>query len=117
MEKKKLQPTLWLGILTAGFLSLSAFSGQKEIKSYLSVNETDDQLKKLALDILDTKCNTCHRKQNPFMVFNAKNMTKRASKIYRQVFVEKRMPKGSKVQLSDQEYTNLKEWLNTQNIK
>ncbi len=83
---------------------------------YQSPNNTDP-IQKQALEILETKCNVCHRKQNPFKVFNSKNMNRHASKIYTQVFVKKRMPKGDKVKLSNEEYDTLKKWLNTQNIK
>ena len=75
-----------------------------------------DTLKQAALEVLQTKCNFCHRKQNPFKVFSDKNMTKHASKIHKQVFVKQRMPKGD-TKLTDSEYETLKNWLSTQNIK
>ncbi len=50
------------------------------------------------------------------MVFKEKNMSKRAPKIYQVVFVERRMPKGNEVRLTDEEYSKLKKWLLTQNI-
>lgn len=70
-----------------------------------------EELKKEALQILELKCNVCHRKQNPFMVFKEKNMEKRAPKINQMVFIERRMPKGDEIKLSKEEYTQLKNWL------
>ena len=80
-----------------------------------SIGKTDD-LKFEAFEVLKTKCNVCHRKQNPFMVFNEKNMTKRARKIYQMVFVKRKMPKGDEITLTDREYTQLENWLLTQEI-
>ncbi len=76
----------------------------------------NNQLKADAFEILDTKCNVCHRKRNPFMVFSPKNMERRASKIYKQVFVERRMPKGNDIKLTNKEYDQLEKWLFTQKI-
>lgn len=73
-------------------------------------------LKESAYEILDSKCNTCHRKQNPFKVFSYKNMEKHAPKIYKQVFVKRRMPKGNEHHLTKEEYDVLEQWLLTQNI-
>ncbi len=47
------------------------------------------------------------------MVFKEKNLTKRAAKIYEQVFVKKRMPKAEGEPLTASEYELLEEWLNT----
>ena len=73
-------------------------------------------LKESAYEILEAKCNTCHRKQNPFKVFSYKNMEKHAPKIYKQVFVKRRMPKGDEHHLTKEEYDLLEQWLLTQNI-
>ena len=78
--------------------------------------KTSDPLKKETLQILENKCNICHRKKNPFMVFNEKNAPKRAKKIYQMVFVERKMPKGNEVRLTNEEYIKLEKWLFTQNI-
>lgn len=75
-----------------------------------------EELKKEALNILELKCNVCHKKQNPFMVFKEKNMERRASKINQMVFIERRMPKGDEIKLSKEEYTQLKNWLASLNI-
>lgn len=68
---------------------------------------------KQVLEILQTKCNTCHRKKNPFMVFNEKNMDRRALKIEKQVFDLKRMPRKDGTPLTFQEYATLKSWIET----
>ena len=109
---------MWLGTLTAGFILLAAFASSIEVasKDQLFFNERNDKLKKDAFEILDTKCNVCHRRRNPFMIFHEKNMVKRASKIYKMVFIEQRMPKGNEIRLTNEEYTTLKKWLFTQNI-
>ena len=73
-----------------------------------------DQLKLEAFAILNAKCNSCHKRQNPFMVFSLKNMEKRAAKINQQVFVKRRMPKGNQTRLTSAEYETLKKWLSTQ---
>jgi hypothetical protein len=75
------------------------------------VNDPLIELKQKAFEILDTKCNVCHRKQNPFKVFSLRNMNKHAAKIYKQVFVKRRMPKGDEIILTEQEYQILKNWL------
>ena len=74
------------------------------------------EVKKEAFEILKNKCNVCHRKQNPFKIFSLKNMDKNASKIYQQVFVKRRMPKGDNIKLTNQEYQTLENWLNTHNL-
>lgn len=73
-----------------------------------------ETLKTQAYQVLDSKCNVCHRKQNPFMIFSPKNMDRRASKIYEQVIVKNRMPKGNEIKLTSEEYSLLKNWLETQ---
>ncbi len=114
--KKQILPILLLGCLTAAFLLLSGFNGQEKGTSYARMKNSSDPLKKAAFEILDEKCNVCHRKKNPFMVFNSKNMSKRAPKIYQMVFVERKMPKGDDVRLTAEEYSKLEKWLFTQNI-
>ncbi len=69
-----------------------------------------------AYNILENKCNVCHRKQNPFMVFTMKNMDKRAKKIYKNVFELQRMPKGDDIKLSVQERESLKNWIQSLKI-
>ncbi len=74
------------------------------------------ELKAEVFQLLDAKCNVCHRKKNPFRVFSLKNMERNAKRIHQQVFVYKRMPKGNSVKLADEDYQLLKQWLKTQNL-
>ena len=64
-----------------------------------------------AFNILDTKCNVCHRTKNPWKIFTPENMNSFAPKIHKQVFVKKRMPKGKNNNLSKEELLILKNWL------
>lgn len=115
--KARLIKTSWLGVITAGLIVISAFNTQTDIhESHGELPYKDEKPKKEAFKILDTKCNVCHRKQNPFMVFNEKNISRRAKKIYQMVFVERRMPKGNEIQLTNEEFIKLKKWLFTENI-
>jgi len=98
-------------VLTTAFIQKSSF-----VKAHHPQLLNDDLLKQEAFEILDTKCNVCHRKRNPFMVFSLKNIEKRAPKIYKQVFVERRMPKGDDNRLNNEEYNKLEKWLSTQKI-
>jgi uncharacterized membrane protein len=75
-----------------------------------------NQLKTTAFSILENKCNVCHRKQNPFMVFNLKNMDKRAEKINKNVFELQRMPKGDEIKLTLEERETLKNWIQSLDI-
>ncbi|MEO9964183.1 MAG: hypothetical protein ABJF11_00250 [Reichenbachiella sp.] len=105
--------TLWLGLLAATLIFLTAYKAREEVVISFSMG---NNLQSSAFNILENKCNTCHRKSNPFMVFNQRNMGKRAARIYKAVFLEQRMPKGES-DLSKEEYSLLKEWLITQKIK
>lgn len=64
-----------------------------------------------ALQILDNKCNVCHRKQNKRRVSTSENMHTWANDIYTQVYVKKRMPKGKKIKLTTNEYQELLTWI------
>jgi len=98
-------------------IALSGFSIEpKRIDSEINrVGDPESELKEKAFEILKTKCNICHRKKNPFKIFSKKNMDRRASKIYKQVFIKQRMPKGDEIQLTDEEYRVLDAWI--QSIK
>lgn len=76
----------------------------------------DPELDAAALLVLQTKCNQCHRKKSPMMIFKEKNMARRAGKIYQQVFVLRRMPMKEAPALSEDEYDTLKRWLLTQKL-
>ena len=107
------------GFILLGTGLLSAFTAPDKpisVSFHLPQPRPYAELKQEALEILEQKCNTCHRKQNPFMIFKAKNMEKRAPKIYEQVFRTRRMPKGNENPLSAEQYRALKTWLLTQNL-
>ena len=116
--KNKVNTIAWIGIFMIGFILTSGFktSLKKDKVNSHTPSFSNENLREDAFEILEKKCNVCHRKQNPFMVFNKKNMTKRAKKIYQMVFLEQRMPKGSNIRLNKGEYSTLKKWLMTQEI-
>ncbi len=116
--KKQSTKILVLSVLKVVFIFLTAFTTNSEpfTGDHPNVIHADDELKKEALKILEEKCNVCHRKQNPFMIFNQKNMVKRAPKIYKMVFIDRRMPKGDQIRLTTEEYKKLEKWLLPQKI-
>jgi len=116
--KARFITTVLLGMLTAGLILFSPFNSHPAPpdQNHRQPSVSDEVLKKEVFKILDMKCNVCHRKQNPFMVFKEKNISKRAKKIYQMVFIERRMPKGNEIQLTIEEYNKLKKWLLTQKI-
>jgi uncharacterized membrane protein len=112
MEKQSVK-TMALGIVMALFILLNSIpSNSSGINDgqFMALN-APDHLKQAAFKILEAKCNSCHRKRNPFMVFSLNNMEKRATKINQQVFITKRMPKGDQVKLTKNEQVILKNWL------
>ncbi|NQZ78696.1 MAG: hypothetical protein HRT61_21660 [Ekhidna sp.] len=105
-----------IGILQATIILLASYTQKTNAAPAIAVKLSTDPLQNEALEILETKCNVCHRKKNPFMVFNEKNMSKRAPKIYKMVYVERKMPKGDEIKLTNEEYVALEKWLFTQSI-
>ena len=91
------------GLLFSLYCLLSAFT--------VAEDPAEVNLKQQAYEVLTSKCNVCHKKQNPFKVFSLKNMEKHAKKIHHQVFVLKRMPKGDDIKLTEEEYQTLEKWL------
>jgi uncharacterized membrane protein len=75
-----------------------------------------DSVKDQALTILQGKCNVCHERQNPGKVFTTANMETHAPKIYKQVFVKQRMPRGNTIKLSQEEKDTLLRWLEMQGV-
>ncbi|UTW63199.1 hypothetical protein KFE98_03315 [bacterium SCSIO 12741] len=69
--------------------------------------------KERAFQILDTKCNVCHRRQNKKRVFTPDNMSPWAQDIYEQVFEKRRMPRGNRIKLTQSEYDDLLTWINS----
>lgn len=116
MKKQNIY-TLLLGILTVILILLTSLNSNSSPIDPTAKEDRMTSLSDEALLILEKKCNTCHRKQNPFMVFNKKNMNRRVDKIYIAVFISKRMPKNNETPLSELEYNTLKRWAETLNSK
>jgi uncharacterized membrane protein len=103
--------------LLAGLTMLVVFWAYPAGSESVAYKAADD-LKHQVLTILNNKCNVCHRTDNPGKVFTHENIETYSSQIYRQVFVKRRMPKGSLVKLTNEEETILRKWLQQQpNVK
>lgn len=70
-----------------------------------------DKSKTKAYLVLQKKCNTCHATKKKTDIFTLENMVAFAPTIREQVFVKKKMPKGRKVKLTEEESTSLQVWL------
>lgn len=92
------------------YKSIEAKKQPSEFKSLSYL--TKDSSEKV-FQILERKCNVCHRKRNKRRIFTKENMGTWANDIYKQVFVKKRMPKGKKIKLSANEYQELLTWTST----
>lgn len=108
--KKPNSSLLVAGIIVTSILFQTAFSKEPLGTVISNLSPFEDKLKREALEVLNTRCNSCHRKQNPFMIFTMKNMDRRINKINEQVFIKKRMPKGDN-ELSTEERVRLKNWI------
>lgn len=84
---------------------------KKAINSYTYSNQED--LKANAFKVLTAQCNVCHATKKRQDIFTFGNMESLASDINKQVFLKKKMPKGRKNKLSEQEILALKNWLNS----
>ncbi|WP_273566452.1 c-type cytochrome [Maribacter halichondriae] len=69
--------------------------------------------KAIAFEVLKTKCNTCHATKKKTDVFTLENMDSLAADIHKQVFIKKKMPKGRKIKLTEEETDALARWLET----
>ncbi|BFP42543.1 hypothetical protein FGF1_33880 [Flavobacteriaceae bacterium GF1] len=72
-----------------------------------------ERSKERAFQILENKCNVCHERRNRRRVFTMGNMDSWAEKVYKQVFVKKRMPKGKNIKLTSNEYQDLLTWISS----
>ncbi|MBL4594109.1 MAG: hypothetical protein JKX68_09880 [Flavobacteriales bacterium] len=108
--------TIILLTLISSTLFVNPSSYLMEVKKYSSVEFGVTKSDK-AYQVLTNKCNVCHKTQNPRKVFTRENMNALAPKIYKQVFVRKRMPRGNKIKLTNVEYAILENWLLTLNLK
>ena len=66
-----------------------------------------------AFRILQSSCNVCHTQRNRNAVFTFDNMNAWSGEIHEQVFVKKRMPKGTAIVLSQAEKATLTKWINS----
>ena len=104
-------PLFILGLLPAYFQISPRHKGLEpavQTQQNRVVQDSELQLKQAACEVLKTKCNVCHRKKNPFRIFSLKNMDRHAPRIYKQVFIFKRMPKGDQIKLTDEDDQTLK---------
>lgn len=72
---------------------------------------TQKDKKSAAFQVLATKCNICHATKKRTDIFTLENMDTLAPDIWKQVFVKKKMPKGRKVKLTENESKALRIWL------
>jgi uncharacterized membrane protein len=79
-------------ILPGIFVILSFCMAEKPGRKEPAAQIQEPDQKKVALAILQAKCNTCHSVQNPRKVFTLENMSGLAPKIYQQVFVKNACP-------------------------
>lgn len=100
---------IFLIIISCTFLSAETYSVS-------SSNKKHTTLKIQAFEVLKTKCNICHQEKNKKKIFTLENMDGYGKKIYKQVFKWKRMPKGTEIKLTTDEYSQLKNWLSSLNI-
>lgn len=97
-------------------LIIAALAGFPFHANHAAIREVcsdNARLKQTALSVLVQKCNVCHKMYNPGKVFTADNMETLAPKIYKQVFVKRRMPKGRDIKLTPEEEQLLRTWLET----
>jgi len=94
-------------------ISISASAQIKQTDTVSTSNQNDVQQQ--ALTILKNKCNVCHTIKKRQTVFTIDNMDSLSDIIYYQVFEKKKMPKGRKIKLTQQEEAQLKTWLNSLN--
>jgi len=109
--KTKFAKTLQICLLLYYWAVLSSFINAPTLNQ-----RSGDSVQYKALDILKHKCNVCHRSRNPSKVFTFENMNVLAPKIYQQVFIRKRMPKGKSIRLTSNERELLRNWLETQKL-
>ncbi len=103
--------------ITISIFSIIAYNQGRNIGTVESYQQTTiNTEKKIAFDILNTKCNVCHLTRNRRKVFTLENMDQFAEQINEQVFIKQRMPKGREIKLSDSDFSNLKKWLTSLNI-
>lgn len=96
-----------LGIVLLYFAS-SFLIPKAKVNSY---TEVPKETKLAAFKILQNKCNVCHKIERRREIFTLDNMDSYASKIEKQVFVKRKMPKGDDFNLTKLEESTLMKWL------
>ena len=86
--------------------SIDQYNNLVEMKAFKNPKEQ-------AFQILENKCNVCHKQRNKRRVFTPENMNTWANDIYTQVYIKKRMPKGKKIKLTSDEYQDLLTWISS----
>ncbi|MFK7814536.1 MAG: hypothetical protein AB8B59_18715 [Maribacter sp.] len=92
-------------------LSLCYVYPDYEKSSVRDIMASQDSTKITAFTVLTNKCNVCHATKKKQDVFTLENMDSLASDINIQVFIKKKMPKGRKIKLTDEEQAALRAWL------
>jgi len=65
-----------------------------------------------AWEVIEVRCNECHRKDKKEWVFDRNTVHYLANSINEQVFIKKKMPKG-KPKLTEEESQTLRDWLDS----
>ena len=104
---------LWLCIYTAGLILQSTFTmaTEKPNSKYLKVYSSEEILRKEAFEILDSKCNVCHRKQNPSWSSKKRICPRGQKKSIRWSLLNGECP--WETISTNEEYEKLKKWLFT----
>lgn len=113
---QKVMKTHFFKGLVVGMLMCGYYATLANVHPNPVAGRKDDSVKDRALTILQGKCNVCHERQNPGKVFTGSNMETHAPKIYKQVFVKQRMPRGNAIKLTPEEKDMLLRWLETQGV-
>jgi hypothetical protein len=77
----------------------------------------DSTLKQQAFQLMEIKCNVCHLEKSASNVYMLENMELFAKDTFKQVSVNKRMPKGKEVVFLDLDKKILMDWLKTTDVK
>jgi uncharacterized membrane protein len=93
------------------FACLLCWSFDRPARFISVYQDNPTQVQDKAFEVLENKCNECHRLKKPDFVFTKTNMNTFAPLIYTQVFVKKKMPKGKDYPLSTADKTALTNWL------
>lgn len=94
------------------FLLFFLASSFLKVDSGVNVFEqSPEEIKLKAFKILQTKCNDCHKLEGRKEIFTFENMDAYATKINKQVFIKRKMPKGDLYNLTETEELRLKDWL------